>query len=137
MADTVLLSKTITTAESGVASTPLIFNRDNIPEVLTLQFTFTYGSGGTSGDFYVQTSLDDGVTWIDIAQMTVLLASKTRVFSLNSRTPVTTAYTPTDGTLAADTSKDGIFGDRLRIKDTTVGTYAGDTTITIRALFRG
>jgi hypothetical protein len=45
------------------------------------------------------------------------------LFNLSTATPVTTQYTPTDGT------KDGLLGNMFRAKFTTTGTYAGNTTV--------
>jgi hypothetical protein len=36
-----------------------------------------------------------------------------------------------DGTLTANTAKDGVIGNWIRVKYTTLGTYAGGTTIQI------
>jgi len=38
------------------------------------------------------------------------------LFNLSSATAVTTQYTPTDGTLAANTCKEGLFGNMYRAK---------------------
>jgi len=53
------------------------------------------------------------------------------LFNLSSATPVTTQYTPTDGSLAANTCKDGLLGNMYRAKYTTTGTYAANTTVRI------
>ena len=53
------------------------------------------------------------------------------LFNLSSATPVTTQYVPTDGTLAANTCKDGLLGNMYRAKYTTTGTYAGNTAVRI------
>jgi hypothetical protein len=97
------------------------------PSTLGAQANFTYGSGGTTVDAYLQTSVDAGLTWIDIAQFHFTTASAQFVFNLNSQTPVTARYTPTDGTLAANTSQDGILGPLYQVKIASVGTYAGTT----------
>jgi len=97
------------------------------PTSICVQANLTYGSGGTTIDAYLQTSVDGGTTWIDIAQFHFTTASARFVYNLNSQTPVTTEYTPTDGTLAANTSKDGIVGPLYQVKLASVGTYAGTT----------
>jgi hypothetical protein len=79
----------------------------------------------------VQTSLDGGTTWIDIANFAFATATATFVYSLSPATPVTTEYVPTDGALGANTSKDGIQGNLFRVKWTSVGTYAGGTTLRV------
>jgi hypothetical protein len=135
---TALLNIPVTTANPATPGT--VFQFRSGPGVsgnnLQLQGTFTYGSGGTSADAYVQTSLDDGNTWIDIANFHFLVASAQFTFNLSSLTPVTTEYTPTDGTLTANTAKDGIIGSLLRVKFVTVGTYAG-TTLRVDAIANG
>jgi hypothetical protein len=101
------------------------------PESATVQCNFTYGSGGTSADVWIQTSLDGGLTWTDIAECGFTTSTARKLYNLSGMTPVTTVYTPTDGTLTANTAKDGIIGTWYRAKWTTVGTYAGGTTLTI------
>ena len=91
---------------------------------------FNWGSGGTSLDAWLQTSLDGGSTYFDIANIHVLAASLKQVFNLSSLTPVTALYTPTDATLAANTVKDGLLGRLFRVKTTSVGVYA-TTTFTL------
>jgi hypothetical protein len=60
-----------------------------------------------------------------------------KLYNLSSLTPVTTVYTATDGTLAANTAKDGLLGAWWRVKYTTVGVYAGGTTLTIDIAMAG
>lgn len=119
------------TAPLTNATSAVIGSGSGLPGGLLVTFEFVYGSGGTTGKCWLQTSLD-GNTWIDIAQMAFTTASKSRLYNLSADTPVTTAYTITDGTLADDTAKDGIIGGVYRTKTTTTGTYAASTlTVTI------
>ena len=97
------------------------------PRSLAVQAALTYGSGGTTIDAYLQTSLDGGATWIDIAQFHFTTSSARLVFNLSSLTAITTQYTPTDGTLAANTAKDGILGPLFQVKLASAGTYANTT----------
>ena len=103
---------------------------------LALQLRFAYGSGGTSVKAYVQTSFDQGQTWVDIACATFAQVSATKIYNLSALTPKTTAVTPTDGALSDDTAVDGLIGDRLRVKVTSEGTYAGNTSLSVRAAVR-
>ncbi len=97
----------------------------------TLQVNFTYGSsGGTSLKVMVETSLDQGVTWIEVARFAFATASAEKVANLSALTPVTTAYTPVG--LSDDAVKDGVLGDRWRSRIITVGAYAGNASLSLR-----
>lgn len=104
---------------------------------LSVQAMLTYGSGGTSIDVYLQTSLDGGTTFFDIAEWSFTTASATRIHSVRAQTVVAANYTPTDGSLSANTIKDGLIGDQFRIKYVTVGTYAGGTTLLVTGVCKG
>lgn len=103
---------------------------------LAVQATFTWGSGGTSLKCYVQTSLDRGVTWIDIMSFAFAGASAKKVSAVSNYVAPAAALTPTDGALADNTILNGVLGDRFRVKYVSVGTYAGGTTIFINAVAR-
>lgn len=103
---------------------------------LALHARLAYGAGGTSCKVYIQTSLDQGTTWFDIACFAFTTASATRMLNLSALTPVTTPATPTDGALADNTALDGPLGDRFRPKVVTVGTYTGPTLLTLRGCAR-
>lgn len=123
----------ITTAVTAVASTAVGAGSPTAVSA-TIQTNFVYGSGGTTFSAWVQTSIDGGVNWIDVCNMSGTTASKLRVQVVSTRTPITTPYTITDGTLTADTVHDGIVGPLWRTKLTTTGTYAGGTTLTVDVL---
>lgn len=129
-----LMSETITTAQT--ASTKTSVRGLARAKSALIQFNFTYGSGGTSVDAYVQTSIDGGTTWIDVAQYSGTTSSQRRIYNLSALTAVTTIYTPTDGSLTANTAKDGIIGDLWRVKFTSVGTYAGSTTMVVNVVLK-
>lgn len=126
-----LLRITPTAAVTALTSTPLQTVQGQVQGGVVLQGNFVYGSGGTSADAWVQTSVD-GTTWTDVANFHFTTASARFLFNVSSYTAVTTEYVPTDGTLAVNTAKDGIVGPWWRVKYTTVGTYAG-TTLTVDA----
>jgi hypothetical protein len=130
---TSVINVTITTAIT-TTTTPVLQFRSTLalPVNLAVQCTFVYGSGGTTADAYLQTSLDGGVTWLDVYHCSVTTASLHQVVNLSSNTPVTTPFTPTDGTLAANTvSASAVFGSQWRCKYVSTGTYAGGTTLRI------
>lgn len=107
----------------------------------TVQLNFRYGSGGTSGKVFLQTSIDQadegsapGGTWTDIACFAFTTASESWTFNLSSAAKA--VFTPTDGALADDTIIDGVLGDRFRLKIVTIGTYAGQTIVSGRIAAR-
>jgi hypothetical protein len=125
-----LYSATITTALSAVEQTPVVVGP---AKILGLQATFTYGSAGTTAKVWVQTSLDGGATWFDIAcfSFTTSTAKKLSTVVADPATPLTPATVPGSGALTADTVLNGIIGDRIRALVTTTGTYAGGTTLAV------
>jgi hypothetical protein len=66
---------------------------------------------------------DGGSNWTDIVNFHWTTAGGRLLFNLSSATPVTTQYTPTDGTLAANTCKDSLLGNMYRAKYTTTGAH--------------
>lgn len=96
----------------------------------TLSVNFVYGSGGSTCIVTVETSLDQGTTWTEVARFAFATASEQNQVNLSGLTPVTTVYTP--AALSSDTVKDGIFGDRWRAKVTSTGTYAGNSSVSVR-----
>ena len=102
---------------------------------VTLQANFNYGSsGGTSIKADIETTCDQGTTWVPIARFAFTTVSKETLFNLSGLTPKTTAVTP--AALSDDSVVDGIFGDRLRCRITTVGAYVGNASLAIRAIAR-
>ena len=98
------------------------------PRNLTAQAAFVYGSGGTSFDFWLQVSLDQGTTWTDVANFHFTTASARNGVNLNAQSTVVTALL--DGALAANTVQDGILAPMVRGKYSSAGTYT-TTTITV------
>ena len=123
----------VTTALTGIAQTPI----QNLEGILaaTIEAKLYYGSGGTSLKAWVQVTLDDGATWIDIACFAFTTSSAVKVINLSGLTPKTTAVTPTDGALADDTCVDGVLGSAMRVKLTSTGTYS-NTIISVKVSVR-
>jgi hypothetical protein len=96
----------------------------------TLQANLNWGSGGTWIKVIWETSLDQGSTWIEVCRMAMAAASEENVANLSGLTPKTTIITPV--ALSDDTCQDGVFGDRWRARILTVGTYAGNTSLSLR-----
>jgi hypothetical protein len=103
---------------------------------LTLQAQFLYGSGGTSAIVYVQTSIDQGQTWIDIWAEEFTTSSATEVVNLSGFTARTTPLAPTNQALTPGTCNDGILGDRFRAVVVSSGTYGGTTLLNITGMAR-
>jgi hypothetical protein len=93
---------------------------------LTIQASITgYVSGGTTIDLYLQTSLDSGATWQDVANFHWTTANAVKNRSLSKLTVNATDKTPGSLALTVSTSVDGIFGDQFRWVSVSVGTYVG------------
>lgn len=103
---------------------------------VTLLARFAYGSGGTSVQAYVQTSLDQGSSWCDLACFAFDILSGASVVNLSGDTPIISPVTPGDGILADNTTLDGPLGDRLRCKVVVTGTYGGSSILAVRATVR-
>lgn len=119
-----ILRLALTTAITGPVAQP-VAPLPRTPRSLTIQANFIYGSGGTSVDAWVQTSLDSGASWTDIAQFHFTTALARRAVTLSSLTPVLTQVVLTDGSLTANTALDGILGPQYRAKVQSAGTYVG------------
>jgi hypothetical protein len=114
------------TAEALTAITDL----DGMSTV-TLEAVMAYGSGGTSAVAVVQTSLD-GSNWIDIARFDFAQTSARKIANLVASAAVGVASV---ASLSVEGVLQGVLGDTLRVKLTTVGTYV-DTTLAVRAAVR-
>lgn len=99
---------------------------------VSLSFNFTYGSGGTSVAVVVQTSFD-GVNWIDIARADFATASKPKLCNVSAGM---SRLVTEPAVLSAEGVNDGFLGDRLRAIVTSVGTYGGNTSVSVRAAVR-
>lgn len=119
---------TITNAISPALVSPVLA-LNAAPRNLVCQANFVYGSGGTTADAYLQTSLDGGATWTDIANFHFTTSTARKIINLNAQTAVTSQVTPTDGSMTANTAQDGVLGPLFRVKYQSTGTYAGGTTL--------
>ena len=127
---------TIGAAVSATATTP-ITDLGGMKH-LTVEAKFLYGAGGTTVDAYIQTSLDGGVSWIDIMQFAFTTAAANKVSSVTSCiAPAAQAFSPSDGALTSNTIIQGVLGDRIRLKYVTVGTYSGATSLAVYMVAKG
>lgn len=132
-----LVNKVVTTALTGddIYVGPVYHLAQPILSAL-IQCAFTRGSGGTSVDVYVQTSLDGGVSWGDVANFNWATTTGVKVINLSSLTPVTTAFAPSDGSMSSNTNKDGFLGSLWRVKMKSSGEYGDNTTVIVDASFK-
>jgi hypothetical protein len=131
---TAVTNSVITSSVSAQGATIAYVDRLEGASAITLSANFTWGSGGTSLKVDVETSLNQGATWIPICRFAFTTSSAEKVANVSGMTPKTTAVSPS--ALSDDACLDGVLGDRLRAKITTVGTYAGNTAISVRASVR-
>lgn len=135
-----LLPKTtISTAVSATVTIPVAGKQTGLAGARTAiaQAKFLYGSGGTTVDAYIQTSLDRGVTWVDIMNFNFTTAAATKISKVDSATALTAVTVPSDGALTSNTIKDGLLGDQFRLKWVTTGTYAGATSLQVDLIIKG
>ncbi len=102
---------------------------------LTIEAELDYGSGGGTLKVYVQTSLDQGATWMDIANLAFAQADAKKVINVSALTPKTTPATPGDATLADNTCIDGVLGDRVRVKAVASAAYV-DSQLSVGMIVR-
>ncbi len=108
----------------------------------TVQLRFEYGSGGTDARVFVQTSLDQGSTFFDLACVLFGTVSETAILNFSGLTPSlfvnspASPLAPTDGAISDNTAVDGVIGDRFRIKVVSTGTYATQTLLSSRITVR-
>jgi hypothetical protein len=98
-------------------------------EALSLFVNFVWGSAGTTCIVIVQTTYDD-VNWVDIARFDFATASASKVANLSGF--LSKGITSVSA-LAAEGVNDGVLGSKLRAKVTSTGTYAGNTSVSVRA----
>lgn len=103
---------------------------------LSCQARFLYGSGGTQVNVFIQTSLDQGATWIDLANIQFTTSSGTEEINLSGLAAVTTPTAPGYLTLAANTTFNGPLGDRLQAQVVSQGTYGSGTLVSVRCVAR-
>lgn len=100
---------------------------------LTVWANFNFGATGTTTAAIIQTSLDQGTTWIDIIRFDFTTADRKAhatvgVFSAGAVTTL--------AALSAEGKLDNVLGDRIRAKVTTTGTHSGNTSLALRAVVR-
>lgn len=130
-----LLEATLAGAVSAQVSdeTPVLDGVNHI----SLEAKFVRAGGGTTCKVWIQTTLDGGTTWFDIACFAFTTTTANKLHSVTNfpSTPMTPGTAPVDGALADDTVLSGVIGNQFRTKMTTTGTYTGASSVTIEAVF--
>jgi hypothetical protein len=103
---------------------------------LSLQVRLAGGTGGSKINVYVQTSLDQGQSWFDIANIAFANTPGVEVVNLSGLDKLTTPTAPVYLQLADNTVLDGPIGDRLQAVVVSTGTYTGNTLISVRGVAR-
>ena len=129
-----LCALALTQPLAGVSLSPVVVHGG--VRALDLQARLdVVGSPGTSAKAWVQTSIDGGATWLDLACFAFSSVSAVKA----ARLPGGALKSPaaiSEGTLADDSASDGPFGERFRVKVTSVGTFGAGTTLTLAAIPR-
>jgi hypothetical protein len=112
----------------GPGNDPFIKNLQGILAA-NLWCDFVYGTGGTTCVVIVETSLDQGVTWIPIARFDFTTANGRKICNLSGL--LSKAVTAV-AALSVEGVNDGVLGDMTRAKVTSTGTYAGNTSVSVR-----
>lgn len=100
---------------------------------VTLDVKFSYGSGGSTVSVIVVTSFDGGSSLRHLARFDFTTSSAVKTANLSGLlSKAVGAYAD----LAAEGVNDGMLGNMLAVLITTTGTYAGSTTIAVRAAVR-
>lgn len=129
-----VVDQVITSSVNAQGTTIAYIDRLEGMNALAIEARFVYGSSGTSAKADVYTSIDQGANWLPICRFAFTTASALKVANVSGLTPKTTAAslsTPSD-----DSCVDGVLGDRILARITTVGTYGSNTTISVRAAAR-
>src|SRR4051812_39161393 len=84
-----LTSTTIGAAVTGTTTTPVV--RLAGMNYLIVEAKFTYGAGGTTVTAWIQTTVDNGATWIDIMNFAFTTAAASKVSAVTAVTALAAA----------------------------------------------
>lgn len=102
----------------------------------SFQVCFAWGSAGTQVNVFLRTSLDQGQTWFDVANIEFTNSSGCALVNLSAETPVTTPIAPSYLTLGNNATVNGFLGDRLEAVVVSQGTYGGSSLVSVRGTAR-
>jgi hypothetical protein len=123
-------------AAAGTQCSPVpVINLQGL-DAVTLQVRFAYGSGGTQTNVFIQTSVDQGQSFFDIANIEFTTSSGVELVNLSGLNSVTTPTAPSNLALSNNTVLNGPIGDRLQACVVSTGTYAGQTLVAVNGVAR-
>ncbi len=130
-----LTAAVVTTNSTSPTVTEIYYQRE---AVLMLRCTAFPTGGSPTLDCYFQHSPDGGTTWQDLAHSQYTATSATRLFLISGEGPAsTTAVAGSDAALSGESTVQGPFGDRLRLKYVfAAGGSSGSYTLTATGLFK-
>jgi len=109
----------------------------------TFQAQFIFGAGSGTINVYIQTSIDQGQTPVDIAAFGFATTNATQLVTLSGVslripgfTPPNPFLTPTQQGLATGSCNDGILGDRFRAVVVSTGSYSNSTLVNVTGVAR-
>jgi hypothetical protein len=127
---TQLAALQITTATTAAVTSPV--SGLGKPQAASITARLAYvASAATSITARVQTSIDGGATWWDVAAFQFTTASASSYVNISGLKEANVPVALSDGTLAANSSLNGLLGDRYRLKYDSVGTYGAGTTLIV------
>jgi hypothetical protein len=100
----------------------------------SIQLRFS-GGAGTTCTVYVQTSLDQGQSWFDVAAVAFTTVAAVAVLNLSGNDHAAPAA-PASLSLTPGTILDGPLGDRLQMVAITTGIYPSGTLLSGRGVAR-
>lgn len=127
-----LTDQVITESSLNNAVATYIGNLDGMTSV-TLFADFEFGATGTTCIVVVQTSINQGADWIDIARFDFATSDAQKTANIAAAAAAAVAAV---SALGSESKIDGVLGDRLRAKITTTGTYSVNTSVSVRAAVR-
>ena len=119
-------SVSFTTAVTGSTTTPIL----GLGEVgsLNLICRFAPTSGGTTCIARVQTSLNNGADWYDIARFDFTTTGSVKRACCDGRAGAAVAAVVA---LGSESKIDGLIGDRLRLSVDTTGTFGAGSAVSV------
>ncbi len=94
--------------------------------VIGAGLNFVYGSGGTAGTVWVQSSFD-GSSWMDVCAFPIGTAALKSYAAFGQSSFGTAIVTPTDATMAGSTVATFAPGNMMRVRYSNTGTYTAST----------